>query len=188
VVTSPRESTGHWQVNDYKGFSPNVDWHNVDYSSAPAIQELPVTSAICEPSAGTVVSPATKTIPVRGYAWSGGGHAIVRVDVSADNGQSWHTATLTPRPPEVEPQSLTRAWAWTPWTIDLPLQPTGDEDATTPSKAAAGDKPLTLVCKAVDSSYNSQPETWAPIWNLRGCLSNAWHRVPLKVDAKETSN
>ena len=41
--------------SDYKSFSPSVDWDNVDWNSAPAIQETPVTSAICEPKAGEKV-------------------------------------------------------------------------------------------------------------------------------------
>ncbi len=40
---------------DYKSFSPSVDWDNVDWSSAPAIQETPVTSAICEPCDGQAI-------------------------------------------------------------------------------------------------------------------------------------
>ncbi len=36
---------------------------------------------------------------------------------------------------------------------------------------------LDIRCKAVDSSYNSQPDTIAPIWNMRGVLNNAWHQV-----------
>ena len=31
---------------------------------------------------------------VKGYAWSGGGQGIIRVDVSADGGKTWHTAEL----------------------------------------------------------------------------------------------
>jgi hypothetical protein len=31
---------------------------------------------------------------VKGYAWSGGGQGIIRVDVSADGGETWHTAEL----------------------------------------------------------------------------------------------
>lgn len=31
---------------------------------------------------------------VKGYAWSGGGRGIVRVDVTADGGKTWHTAGL----------------------------------------------------------------------------------------------
>ena len=38
-----------------------------------------------------------------------------------------------------------------------------------------------MICKATDSSYNTQPETFGPIWNLRGVLGNAWHRIHVKV-------
>ena len=37
------------------GFSPSVDWNNVDFTKSPAIQELPVQSAICEPEDGDLV-------------------------------------------------------------------------------------------------------------------------------------
>lgn len=40
---------------DYKSFSPNVDWDDVDWSSAPAVQETNVQSAICEPRPGEVL-------------------------------------------------------------------------------------------------------------------------------------
>ncbi|XP_048784600.1 zinc finger protein Eos isoform X1 [Lagopus muta] len=35
VAVSPAESPSHWQQNDYKGFSPCVDWDTVDYRTAP---------------------------------------------------------------------------------------------------------------------------------------------------------
>lgn len=38
-----------------------------------------------------------------------------------------------------------------------------------------------LVCKAVDDSYNVQPDTFGPIYNARGVLANAWHRVGVQV-------
>ena len=41
---------------------------------------------------------------------------------------------------------------------------------------------LEIVCKAVDSSHNVQPEKVDGIWNVRGLLNNSWHRV--KVDVK----
>lgn len=40
------------------------------------------------------------------------------------------------------------------------------------------------MCKAWDSSYATQPERMEPIWNLRGVLSNAWHKVDVQVDRK----
>ncbi|XP_062366913.1 sulfite oxidase, mitochondrial isoform X4 [Cinclus cinclus] len=84
VVVSPSESPSHWQQNDYKGFCPSVDWDSVDFRSAPAIQELPVQSAITEPRPGAAVPAGELT--VKGYAWSGGGREVVRVDVSLDGG------------------------------------------------------------------------------------------------------
>ncbi|XP_022538148.2 sulfite oxidase, mitochondrial [Astyanax mexicanus] len=170
IVVSEEESQSHWQQNDYKGFSPSIDWDTVDYKSAPAIQELPVQSAITQPAEGAVVDRDMEEVTVKGYAWSGGGREVVRVDVSLDGGKTWHVAELQsgkkgqqPAPPP--PPG--RAWAWKLWEITIPL-PEGAQE-------------LELVCKAVDSSYNSQPDSMAPIWNLRGVLSNAWHRVKVNV-------
>ncbi len=39
-----------------------------------------------------------------------------------------------------------------------------------------------LICKATDSSYNDQPESAAPIWNLRGVLMHSWHRITLRKE------
>jgi len=87
----------------------------------------------------------------------------VRVDVSADDGLTWHTATLG----EGSDQPLSRAWAWTFWEAELPVPAAGMSK---------------LVCKAVDASHNTQPESHAAVWNLRGLANNAWHRVPIKVE------
>nr|XP_046198120.1 sulfite oxidase, mitochondrial isoform X1 [Oncorhynchus gorbuscha] len=172
IIVSEEESSSHWQQNDYKGFSPATDWDTVDFKSAPAIQELPIQSAITEPVEGAVVERSAEEVTVKGYAWSGGGREVVRVDVSLDGGRTWQVAQLqssekgqvpAPSPPPG------RAWAWKLWELTAPLPPAVQE--------------LEIVCKAVDNSYNMQPDSVAPIWNLRGVLSNAWHRV--KVTVKE---
>ncbi|XP_067385971.1 sulfite oxidase, mitochondrial isoform X2 [Emydura macquarii macquarii] len=160
VSVSREESPSHWQQNDYKGFSPSVDWATVDYTTAPAIQELPIQSAITDPPPGATVPPTE--ITVKGYAWSGGGRGVVRVDVSLDGGRTWHVAEMAG-----EEQPLGRAWAWRLWQLTAPVPP--------------GSSALDIVCKAVDDSYNVQPDTVEPIWNLRGVLSNAWHRVRVSV-------
>ncbi|XP_066527818.1 sulfite oxidase, mitochondrial isoform X1 [Hoplias malabaricus] len=171
IVVSEEESKSHWQQNDYKGFSPGTDWDTVDFKSAPAIQELPVQSAITWPEEGSTVDHSMKEVTLKGYAWSGGGREVVRVDVSLDGGKTWHVAELqnseTGQKPGPPPPPG-RAWAWKLWEITIPL-PEGAQE-------------LELVCKAVDSSYNSQPDTVSPIWNLRGVLSTAWHRVKVKVE------
>lgn len=159
IMASGDEYDGQWQKRDYKGFSPSVDWTNVDFSKAPAIQELPVQSLICSPQEGASFDMEEDTITVRGIAWSGGGRDVVRVDVSVDGGETWVEAELK----EQQKQKRRRAWAWHQWEATVLL--------TTPQQS------VQLCCKAVDDSYNVQPDTAAPIWNLRGCLSNAWHRV-----------
>lgn len=159
IVASSNEYDGQWQKRDYKGFSPSVNWSNVDFSKSPAIQELPIQSLICSPQEGASIDKEDDTVTVKGIAWSGGGRKVVRVDVSVDGGQTWVEAELKEGPN----QKLRRAWAWSLWEASVTLAPTQHN--------------MQLCCKAVDDSYNVQPDTTAPIWNLRGCLSNAWHRV-----------
>lgn len=68
----------------------------LDREQSPAIQELPVNSAILSPADGSSVSPHDEDVTVQGYALAGGGRAVVRVDVSADGGETWISAELKP--------------------------------------------------------------------------------------------
>lgn len=43
-----------------------------------------------------------------------------------------------------------------------------------------GSKEVSLVAKATDASYNTQPDGVAGVWNLRGVINNCWHRVQLQ--------
>ncbi|XP_025101579.1 LOW QUALITY PROTEIN: sulfite oxidase-like [Pomacea canaliculata] len=163
IYLSDEESESHWQRRDYKGFNCSVDWHNVDFDSSVAIMQLPVISAICDPPAGAELEEGAEDVTVRGYAWSGGGRAIIRVDVSADGGKTWHVASIQPNG-----QSQYKAWGWSLWEATIPLPPDHKGE-------------VELVCKAVDVAYNAQPDRVEGIWNLRGVLSNAWHHVKVIV-------
>ncbi|POM81716.1 Sulfite oxidase [Phytophthora palmivora] len=174
IVLSSEESPSFWQQRDYKGFPPNVDYSRTDYwkFAGDSIQELPVQSAITEPKNGSVhlvddVSDSS-IVTVKGYAWSGGGRNIIRVDISVDGGKTWTPAELHE---SGKRQKYNRAWAWTPWELDVEVPP--------------GTKKLDIMCKAVDASYNVQPDTIAPIWNMRGVLNNAWHRVHVSVEESD---
>lgn len=117
---------------------------------------------------------------------TGGGRKIVRVDVSADGGKTWEQAELT----SGAQQPSERAWAWVLWeaTIDpdvlqrLAVQAAVSEqpELDNGNKATPG-RWLRLVCKATDESFNTQPESAASIWNLRGILNNSWHTVHVKL-------
>ena len=45
--------------------------------------------------------------------------------------------------------------------------------------------PIEVVCKAVDTSYNEQPERMESIYNVRGVLVSAWHRVKIGGEGGE---
>ena len=115
VCAQPEEAQGVWQRGiAYKALGPDVtapDGH--DLSQYAPINELPVTSAILSPLPNATIEADADgdTIDVRGFAWSGGGRGIVRVDVSADDGATWHTASLG----EGSEQPRHKAWAWTFW-------------------------------------------------------------------------
>lgn len=176
IVLSQEESPSFWQQKDYRGFPPNVDYDTENFFdfAGEAIQELPVQSAIVQPNDGATVvlqdlDSAAAVLPVQGYAWSGGGRNIVRVDVSTDGGHTWTPAKLHHA---ARKQRYNRAWAWTPWELEVQVP----NDTT---------QQLEIICKAVDSSYNAQPDSIAPIWNMRGMLNNAWHRVSVHIVEQE---
>jgi sulfite oxidase len=152
------ESDSHWQQKDYKGFSPSKDLESSDYSESVAIQELPVQSSLINEKFEEVDGHVT----LRGYAIAGGGRSIVRVDVSTDGGKTWKDALI-----EKPDQPDGRAWAWTHWQLKVPT--TGKND-------------LDIICKAVDSSYNTQPDSFLGIYNARGVLSSAWQRIQGKIE------
>ena len=166
VVASKEEAEGVWQRGmAYKSFGPDVtSLEGIDVGSYAPMQEMPVQSAILSPLPESAVAEPGEPLTIKGFAWSGGGRGIVRVDVSADDGATWHTATLG----EGADQPEGRAWAWTFWEAEVPINELGAHSKTT------------LVCKAVDAAHNVQPETPASVWNLRGLANNCWHRVPVR--------
>jgi sulfite oxidase len=163
IVLSDEESSSQWQQRDYKCFGPNVGSDGVDWEGAPAIQEMPVQSAVT--GVTETNSSAGHGVEVQGYAFSGGGRRIVRVDVSADEGRTWHQAEL------LKDETMgSKSWAWTRWRWAVPWKVL--EEAEGPKAGKRG-----FVVKAVDEVYNTQPERYEPQWNFRGNLTNAWHRV-----------
>ncbi len=164
IVLSNEESHSLWQRRDYKLFPPNINIDNVDFGSSSAIQELPVQSAICTPLAGTNITIKDEPITIKGYAFSGGGRAITRVDVSVDGGMTWQSANIVSDPIQLPGQT----WSWSLWDVRIPTTslPKGEVD---------------ICCRAFDSSCNTQPERTESIWNFRGLCNNSWHHVKVNI-------
>ena len=169
IVVSDEESNSQWQRRDYKCFGPNES--GKDWDKYKAIQVMPITSAITrtrvKPLAGSdaQTQPQPQTVQLEGYAYSGGGHEIQRVDVSLDGGKTWDQARL------LDDRNLekgSKAWCWKRWRYD---------GALPPPPSAAGETKTTFMVKATDDAYNTQPEHHTAIYNPRGNLATAWHRV-----------
>ncbi|KAI0547009.1 Oxidoreductase, molybdopterin-binding domain-containing protein [Xylaria curta] len=175
IVVSDEESTTTWQRKDYKCFGPNET--KQDWDKYKSIQVMPITSAITR----TRLRPETRTTPpqqeprttasgrvvqIEGYAYSGGGREIQRVDISLDGGANWDQAKLLD---DTEQEKGARTWCWKRWTYEGVLPEVKDD--------ANGEAKTTFVVKATDDAYNTQPESHKSIYNLRGNLATAWHRV-----------
>lgn len=154
ISISDEESYSQWQRRDYKCFGPNEVGHE-NWDKAKSIQEMPVTSAIT-----ALRHEETKSV-VEGYAYSGGGREVVRVDLSLDGGKSWDQASFLSAE-----QLGSKSWAWKRWRYEVPK---GQDTSN-----------LELVCKATDDAYNTQPASHDCIYNARGNLATAWHRVRVK--------
>merc|ERR1711892_34818 len=159
VEVSAQECGSHWQQLDYKGQNPSVMWGHQQFDKAEAIQGMPVTSMICNTS---LVDSKTRRVSVSGYAWSGSGRRILRVDLTGDGGKTWTEATGLVQRDDTQPQH----WGWTLWEGSVLVETKVEGEAE-------------VWSKAVDSDYNVQPESTRHIWNLRGLLNNAYSKAKL---------
>ncbi|KAG0207028.1 hypothetical protein BGX28_001628 [Mortierella sp. GBA30] len=157
ILVQPQESTSFFQRKDYKILPPWVDSSNVEsaWDSIASLGEMNVQCVICTPTEKEVIH-SSKPITVKGYAISGGGRAIYRVELSVDGGKTWEPVDKIEQTPD---KISGMYWAWALWEKKVPKIMTTSE----------------LVVRAYDSSGNMQPEF--PIWNYRGVMNNAWFRV-----------
>lgn len=155
INISDKEVDGIWQKGiSYKGLPHYIkDANNISIDDIAPIQELPVQSCIVD------ILPDKEKLKIKGFAWSGGGRGIIRVDISCDGGKTWNMAELK----EGSEQKLNKAWAWTFWEFD------------TTNKGGE------IICKATDASYNTQPEKSEYAWNIRGLNNNSWHRIKWSI-------
>ena len=112
---------------------------------------LSVKSVISAPSDGASVKAGA--LHVHGAAWAGEAD-IVKVEISTDEGATWHPAKLGNRKAH---------YAWRLWSYEW--------------KAKAGD--YGIQSRATDSQGRTQPAT--PVWNPSGYLYNAIDQVKIHV-------
>lgn len=153
ITVQAFSSKNYFQAHAYQLFAPQTTAETADWNSGLQLSELAVNCVITSPREG---AHASGEVDVQGYAISGGGRKIARVDVSTDGGETWTTANIT---------QGDQPWAWAFWETRLPLK--------------AGE--TEIVARAFDTASNTQPEDARHIWNFKGYMNNAWHRVSVKV-------
>lgn len=165
IKLSSEESMSFWQRNDYKVLPTSIkDLKEADFSKLKACQECPVQSAICVPSNGAIIKKDDEKLLIKGYAYSGAGKEIDNVVISVDGGINWQMAELK----QIE-RPYNKSWSWTIWEYEIDI----------PQENVNG---LDIICVATDSAHNTQPEGFKTIWNARGLMNNAWHKIHVDLD------
>jgi sulfite oxidase len=97
---------------------------------------------------------------VKGYATAGGSRCVVRVDIGYGEPLKWIEGSF---------EDPGEAGAWRRWQARIPKLFVGE-----------------LICvRAWDSAANTQPENPENIWNFKGYMNNAWHRVRFGIPSEE---
>lgn len=149
-------SENYFQAKAYRLFPASTGPETVVWDEGLMLGELNLNSVICGPDEGANLSAGE--IEVWGWATPGGGRTVSRVELSVDGGQTWRRAEVLDREEE---------WTWRHWRAALDL-PVGEHE---------------IVCRAWDSAAQTQPEHAGQVWNFKGYMNNAWHRVRVTCHA-----
>lgn len=155
-------SDNYFQSRAYRLYPPDMTLETLDPSQGFELGELSVSCRIADPSptaeaegSGEPVEVAAGRRVVRGFAWAGGGRAVMRVEVSTDGGATWTTARLD------DGGSGGSGWVWRLFHGEVELPPGEGE----------------IVARAWDAAGQTQPSDPAQLWNCKGYMNNAWSRV-----------
>lgn len=164
ITVSTLESDSFYHFHDNRVLPPPVNsadqalaekwWFDFRY----IINERNINSAIALPAHDTP-APSSGPLKLSGYAYSGGGRQVTRVEVSLDDGVSWQLVRNVQYP--VKPRHGHKYWCWFLWEHEV--------DASTVN----GD--VGIVVRAWDDGQNTQPKDIT--WNLLGMMNNPWYRV-----------
>ena len=142
-----------------------------------AIYDLSVNSATVYPAHDERLNlgDGATNYTVKGYAYSGGGRRVTRVEVSLDKGKSWRLAEISyPEDKYREADHhlfggrIDMSWrescfCWCQWNIDLSIKDLS--------------KAKDILVRAMDDSMNVQPRDL--YWSVLGMMNNPWFRVAI---------
>ncbi|KAG9698278.1 ATP synthase alpha subunit vacuolar, partial [Aureobasidium melanogenum] len=141
ITVQTVESSNYYQQHDYKILPPEaVDSETAEkfWDTTPALQTMPVNSAIAVPEPGSKVErSADGMVLVKGFALpSGDGGEVVKVEVSGDDGKTWVEADIEHDADEINKKDSDRPDVLSPVqqdspSVDLPTSPIADSSTTT---------------------------------------------------------
>lgn len=189
IIVSPRPSDNWYHIFDNRVLptmitpEASADLPDVWRDEKYAIYDLNVNSAICFPGHQEKLtlsdSPASYT--ARGYAYSGGGRRVTRVEVTLDKGKSWRLAKINYPEDEYRqaPDGDTlyggtmdvwwreTCFCWCFWELDIALDDIKGADD--------------IMIRAMDESMMVQPRDM--YWSVLGMMNNPWFRVVIHKEA-----
>ncbi|KAJ2228052.1 hypothetical protein IWW45_006766 [Coemansia sp. RSA 485] len=196
IRVQDHESDCFYQKRDYKILPPMANEANCEafWPRFPALMELNIQSAICRPAPDEQLVVGMPYL-ARGYALTGGGRAVDRVEISLDDGATWdlaqvfcisakHGSASSSISSSSSSDGSDGSWAGD----DVSSSDDGQRDWSTRqwswvlwayqiSRVPAS---CTIACRAWDSGGNTQPA--AAVWNYRGVMNNSVFRVHPKVE------
>ncbi len=147
IVVSNRTMPNHYVQGAYKLVEENTD---EAWAEAGPLYRYAMNCGVARIQSRSTSNQ--ELIQVAGYALPpGNGRSLKRVEVSLDNGKSWHDAKFERKP---EP------YVWSLWNLEVP------------ARSVRG----ILVARAIDSAGEAMPPRVD--WNLKGYMFNSWYRKP----------
>ncbi|CAN8067576.1 unnamed protein product [Agarophyton chilense] len=125
--------------------------------------ELNINSVIIHPFHKQTLRPSlTKKYEIKGYAYSGNGRKICKVELSFDAGETWKECHLKfPEEKQSHAPHYGKYYCWMFWNYNV------DVSALIKAAKETGE----IRCRAWDQSCNVQPREMN--WNMLGCGNNS---------------
>ncbi len=169
IIISDKESENYYHYFDNRILPSYIDKELADndkwwYKQEYIFNELNINSVIALPAHDEIINTNNDIYIVKGYAYSGGGKKITRVEISFDNGLTWNLCTLN----NSKPNDYGKYWCWCLWDYNV--------DMNILLKTINS-----YICvRAWDQTNNTQPSEY--IWNLMGMGNNCYMKIQLILE------
>ncbi|CAO1635536.1 unnamed protein product [Parajaminaea phylloscopi] len=154
-------------------------WHDPKY----IINDLNTNAAVTVPDHNAEVPLTQETLVLSGYAYTGGGRRVHRVEVSLDDGRTWEYPASLLYPEDkyreypikdhpyfgtLDLSETEMSFSWCFWEVPIQVSRLRDSPAGC------------ITMRATDESLNPMPDRL--IWNAYGMMNNCCFRVGIHLE------